>query len=63
VLRMEIMGVLLKLIEPNSAQPGLKPITFRPPNYLNIKFFIDKLQDIGKDLLAVRSKVNAEITR
>jgi len=44
LIRMDIMSVLLKLIEPNSASP-------------------EKLQEIGKELLAVRSKINAEITR
>ena len=44
LIRMDIMSVLLKLIEPNSATP-------------------EKLQEIGKELLAVRSKINAEITR
>jgi hypothetical protein len=44
LIRMDVMSVLLKLIEPNSATP-------------------EKLQEIGKELLAVRSKINAEITR
>ena len=44
LVRMDIMSVLLKLIEPNSATP-------------------EKLQEIGRELLAVRSKINAEITR
>jgi hypothetical protein len=35
LIRMDVMGVLLKLIEPNSATP-------------------EKLQEIGKELLAVR---------